>query len=86
MGTTRPSRNLFDRSENLRPLTAAERRAIEAADYLTPAEAAVLLRTVPSTIYRHIEDGTLPAIRLGPRFIRIKRSDLDALRQTRGAT
>lgn len=28
------------------------------------------------TIYRRVEDGTLPAVRFGPRCIRIRREDL----------
>jgi excisionase family DNA binding protein len=30
----------------------------------------------PKTIRRRVDDGTLPAVRLGPRCIRIKREDV----------
>jgi excisionase family DNA binding protein len=79
MGNT-AVRNLFDSADNPRPVTAAERKSIAQAEYLTPAEAAILLRTSRKHIYALIADGTLPAIRLGQRFMRIRRADIDALR------
>lgn len=39
-------------------------------------DAAELAGVHPATIRRRVADGTLPAKRLGPRLIRIKRSDL----------
>jgi excisionase family DNA binding protein len=81
MSNTTSLRQLFDQADNPRTLTAGERRAIATAEYLTAHEAAILLRTSPTIIYRKIKDGTLPTIHLGPRFIRILRADVDALRR-----
>ena len=50
-----------------------------ADDYLTVAEAAALLRVSPSTIRRWIRNGAVPADRIGPRRIALKRGDLTAL-------
>lgn len=43
---------------------------------LTPQEAAATGKVAVKTIYRYIENGTLPAVRFGPRCIRIRREDL----------
>lgn len=45
-------------------------------DLLSVAEAARLLRVSPATIKRWLKDGRLPAYHLGPRYIRIRRSEL----------
>ncbi|WP_082573966.1 MULTISPECIES: helix-turn-helix domain-containing protein [unclassified Nocardioides] len=50
------------------------------SEYLTVQEAADLLRCHRATVRRQIDAGQLPAIRLG-RCFRIRRSDVDALRQ-----
>jgi excisionase family DNA binding protein len=47
--------------------------------YLTVTRAAELLSVHPSTIRRWIDDGRLPAYRLGPKRIGIMAADLDAL-------
>src|SRR5439155_26064053 len=47
----------------------------------TVAEAARVLDVHPSTIWRWIEAERLPAYRLGPKTIRIKRQDLEAILQ-----
>ena len=53
--------------------------------FCTVAEAARLLEVSPSTIWRWIDAQRLPAYRLGPRSIRIKRRDLEAaIRPARG--
>jgi excisionase family DNA binding protein len=39
----------------------------------------------PKTIRRRVEDGTLPAVRFGPRCIRIKREDVLKLMTPLGA-
>ena len=44
-----------------------------------PAEAAIVLGTSPAWVYARVGDGTLPAVRLAGRAIRIKKSDLLAL-------
>jgi excisionase family DNA binding protein len=48
-------------------------------DYLTVAEAATILRVAPSTIRRWIRSGEVPAQRLGPRRVALRRSDIDRL-------
>jgi len=45
-------------------------------ELLTIAEAAKLLKVSPVTLHRWIKQGRLPAYRVGPRKVRIKRSDL----------
>lgn len=49
------------------------------SDLLTITEAAEACRLSPKTLRRHIASGLLPAYRFGPRALRIKRSDLDAV-------
>jgi excisionase family DNA binding protein len=49
--------------------------------YYTVTSAARLLQVSPSTIWRWIAAGRLPAKRLGPKTIQIAREDLDALAQ-----
>lgn len=48
-------------------------------EYITVAEAAGLLRVSPSTIWRWIDQGVLPAYRIGQRRIRVKKSELGRL-------
>lgn len=48
---------------------------------LSPAEAAAYKGVNESTIRRWIYKGLLPAQRVGPRLLRIKRADLDAMNQ-----
>lgn len=48
-------------------------------DLLTTAEAATLLRVSPITIARWAKQGRLPSYRLGPRAVRFRRADLDAM-------
>lgn len=47
--------------------------------WVIPVEAATYARVNVKTIYRYIENGTLPASRFGPRCVRIRREDLLAL-------
>ena len=47
-------------------------------EYLTPAEAAGLLKVHERTVRRWIGQGRIPARRIG-RLLRIRREDLDAL-------
>jgi excisionase family DNA binding protein len=44
---------------------------------LTVAEVAGLLKLNPQTIRNWIDQGSLPAVRVGPRRVRIRRSDLE---------
>jgi excisionase family DNA binding protein len=48
-------------------------------EYLTVTEAANLVRVSPSTIRRWIREGNLPAYRIGPRRVGLKREDLSAV-------
>ena len=50
-------------------------------DYYTVSEAARILYVSPSTVWRWIEADKLPAYRVGPRAIRIKKQDLEAVVQ-----
>lgn len=50
-------------------------------DYYTVSEAARILDVSPSTVWRWIEADKLPAYRVGPRAIRIKKQDLAAVVQ-----
>jgi excisionase family DNA binding protein len=50
-----------------------------ADEYVSVAEAARLVRVHVATIRRWIEAGTLPAYRLGPRRVLVKRADLEGL-------
>ena len=45
-------------------------------DYVTVSEAAKLVEVSPSTIWRWIDKGLLPAYRIGRRKVRVKRADL----------
>lgn len=45
-------------------------------DLLTVAETAELLKVSIVTIHRWLKQGRLPAYKLGPRYVRIRRSDL----------
>jgi excisionase family DNA binding protein len=47
--------------------------------YLDPAEVAELYGISERTVRRRIAEGELPAYRLGPRHIRIRREDVEAL-------
>jgi excisionase family DNA binding protein len=49
------------------------------ADYATVPEAATILGVSSSTIWRWIASGNLPAYRVGPRFVRVRRSELSAM-------
>ena len=48
-------------------------------ELLTIREAAEVVGVHPSTIRRRIEKGTFTAFRVGPRLIRVRRSDLERL-------
>jgi excisionase family DNA binding protein len=54
------------------------------ADMLGIAAAASYLDVDPRTIRRWIAAGSLRAVRVGPRLIKILKADLDALRQPVG--
>ncbi|MBI2886596.1 MAG: helix-turn-helix domain-containing protein [Chloroflexi bacterium] len=48
-------------------------------DYVTVAEAAALLKVSQPTIWRWIDQGRLPAYRIGEKRVRINRADLPRL-------
>ena len=48
-------------------------------DLLTVEESAKLLRVSPTTIWRLVQSGQLPAIRVGRKALRIRKSDLQAM-------
>src|SRR2546425_8418154 len=47
--------------------------------FYSVAEAALVLGVSPSTVWRWIDAGKLPAYRVGPKSIRIRRADLAAV-------
>lgn len=47
-------------------------------DLLTIDAAAALLGIHARTVRRRIADGTLPAVRVGPRLVRVRRSAIEA--------
>ncbi len=47
--------------------------------YFTIREVATYLRVSRGTVFKFIDSNCLPVMRLGPRQIRIKRTDLEAL-------
>jgi excisionase family DNA binding protein len=49
------------------------------SDYYTVTQAAKVLEVSPSTIWRWIKVGKLPAYRVGERTIRIKKADLPSI-------
>lgn len=53
----------------------------ESVRWLGTTEAAELLGVVPRTLYRMIDEGLIPAYKMG-RVIRLKGDDLDAFLQT----
>ena len=61
------------------PKTATRTAEPHEPEYLAPKQAAELVGVHPLTIRRAIASGDLPAERLGPRLIRVKRADVLAL-------
>lgn len=53
----------------------------EGSDLLTIAEAAELLKVSAVTVSRWRRQGRLPTLKVGPRAVRIRRSDLDLVSQ-----
>jgi excisionase family DNA binding protein len=47
--------------------------------WLTIGDAAELLAVNPKTVRRRIADGTLTASRIGPRLVRVRARDVEAL-------
>src|SRR5438876_6297639 len=67
-------------------LTGARRMVADPqTDWLTITEAAHLLKVSRVTLHRWLKDGRLPAYHVGPKAVRIRRSDLAAvMRPVRG--
>ena len=53
--------------------------AADAQELLTTQEVATLCRVTPSTVARWAKAGILPALTIGPRTLRFRRADVDAL-------
>jgi len=60
------------------PLTPAPEAA---SPLLTPEDAAAMLGVCGASVHRFIKQGRLPAYRVGPRLIRVRRSDVEAFLQ-----
>ena len=78
-----------DRSRAIRSSVRQEQHEAPAidGDLLSVGDAAAALRVSQSTVWRWINRGVLPASRLGPKRILVKRSDLPALlTPARGST
>jgi excisionase family DNA binding protein len=52
-------------------------------EWLTVVQVTEWLQVSTRTIRRHMESGSLPAVNLGGRAVRIRRADLEAWLQTR---
>lgn len=49
--------------------------------YYKVREAAYLLGVSPLTVYRWLRDGTLRGVRIGPKLLRIPRSEIERMAQ-----
>lgn len=49
--------------------------------YYKVREAAALLGVSPLTVYRWLRDGTLRGVRIGPKLLRIPRSEIERMAQ-----
>ena len=54
-------------------------------EFLTMDDVAEILGVSHATVFRHIRDHGLPAHRLGPRLVRIRRDELNAWVGAQGA-
>ncbi len=61
------------------PAGSPETARIHDREYYTVPEVARMLKVSPSTVWRWLEAGDLPAYRVGPRAIRISKQDLDTI-------
>ena len=61
------------------PVPSSERQPGGGDEYLTAPEAARLLKVSPTTVWRWIKAGRLPALRVGERSVRLKRADLSSV-------
>ncbi|MET4157958.1 helix-turn-helix domain-containing protein [Agromyces sp. PvR057] len=59
--------------------SAPEPPTVNGSEWLTLREAAERLRAHPGTIRARIASGALPAYRIGPRGLRLRVADVDAL-------
>ena len=48
---------------------------------ISTAEAAKLLGVSMNSIRKYVEDGLIPAVRIGPRLLKFNRTDIEKLRQ-----
>lgn len=54
--------------------------------YYKVREAADLLGVSPLTVYRWLRDGTLRGVRIGPKLMRIPRSEIERMTQVKQQT
>lgn len=54
--------------------------------YYKVREAADVLGVSPETVYRWLRDGTLRGIRIGPKLLRIPRSEIERMAQVKQQT
>jgi excisionase family DNA binding protein len=55
------------------------------SDYMTVSEVAEMLRVCRMSVYRWVNDGSLPAHRMGPKLVRIKREAVEAFMEAQPA-
>lgn len=65
-------------SEGQSTRTAREVEGVSTCEYLDVSKIAWITDTHPNTVRGWIRSGSLPAVRLGERLVRVRRSDLDA--------
>lgn len=51
-------------------------RNLEAQEFLTIPQAAEILGVHKNTVWTRVREGSLPAVRISPRLVRIRKSDL----------
>ena len=64
-------------------LEAIARQIPDIREYISVKEAVAMFGVERNTLYRLIKSGRIPAVNIGPRLIRIKRSDMENLFLTR---
>jgi excisionase family DNA binding protein len=65
--------------------TVLSSASADPAQLLTIRQAAEIMQCSTTTVRNRTREGSLKAVRMGPRMIRIRREDLDAILQPYGA-